>query len=222
MKLFIKKLSTYFNPCWKNISFIPAYNCIEWQRTRDVRFLVKNIDYENMPPMFINQKNKLISAGNGLDLQCTQYEINSTKRNENIFILMKKIEAKRFDFNYIINICKYMMIAGKDEDFIKELTKSGYIIDNSKSFIDELQNVLKRNENKLIGIASDEAELKVLTKCVGGNNYDVEDLLSDLEKFHKKDFIDLKKITMLRYLSLKNQMNTFIEKSKQKKVSHGK
>jgi len=115
-----------------------------------------------------------------------------------------------------------MMIAGKDEDFIKELTKSGYIIDNSKSFIDELQNVLKRNENKLIGIASDEAELKVLTKCVGGNNYDVEDLLSDLEKFHKKDFIDLKKITMLRYLSLKNQMNTFIEKSKQKKVSHGK
>lgn len=218
----MQKIRTYYKSNWRSIDFIPAWNYLEYDKSKDVRFLIKGLDYEYLPEIFPIQKQRLTDIGKTMKDQCTQYEIETNRRNTNIFELMRRIEVKKAAYDYIKNICNYMLVAGPDPDFIKELKKAGFVIDETKDFKGQLRIVLNSNENKLIKINEDTDELEALTKqdsTEAVNSYD--ELLNALDRFNKKD-IDLKKISMKRYLSLKKEMNDYIEKMKSKKVGNGR
>jgi hypothetical protein len=220
MKTFIQKLKTYYKSNWRSIDFIPAWNYLQYKEKQDVRFLLKGIDYEELPLIFQRHHDRLDAVGSEMGYQVTQFEIENNRRNTNIFDLTKRIQIKKAEYNNIRNICNYLLVAGPDDDFTIELYKAGFIIDKTKDFKGQIRIVLNSNENKLIKIYEDESELLALTKDTSGKKMTTDDVLNELDRFNKKD-IDLKKITMKRYLSLTKELNDYIEKMKAKAVKHG-
>jgi len=220
MKKFMQKLRTYYKSNWRSIDFIPAWNYLQYKEKQDVRFLLKGIDYEELPLLFVRHHNILNAVATEMGYQVTQFEIENNRRNTNIFELTKRIEIKKAEYNNIRNICNYLLVAGQDDDFVIELYKAGFVIDKTKDFKDQIRIVLNSNENKLIKIYEDESELLALTKDTSGKKMTTDDVLNELDRFNKKD-IDLKKITMKRYLSLTKELNDYIEKMKAKAVKHG-
>lgn len=220
MKKFMQKLRTYYKSNWRSIDFIPAWNYLQYKEKHDVRFLLKGIDYEELPLIFDRHHDLLDAIATEMGYQVTQFEIENNRRNTNIFELTKRIEIKKAEYNNIRNICNYLLVAGQDDDFVIELYKAGFVIDKTKDFKGQIRIVLNSNENKLIKIYEDESELLALTKETSGKKMTTDDVLNELDRFNKKD-IDLKKITMKRYLSLTKELNDYIEKMKAKAVKHG-
>jgi len=209
----MKKLRNYYKSNWRTIEFCPAWNCLKWQKTGDPRYLIKSIDYETLPEIFDIQKKRLIQIGNDLNCQCTQFNIDTNRRNKNIFDLMKKIEVRQAEYNNVKNICKYLKVAGNDPYFEDLLKASGYTINKTEKLTVQLQRVLASNENLKPKINQDKYELEALIKSEGGEIYTSEDVLIALESHNKKD-IDLTKISMQKYLTLQKNLNNYIETEK--------
>lgn len=205
MKLLNQKIRSYYKNNWRTIDFIPAWNYIKFDETSDTRYLLKGIDYECMPELFDIQIARLNQIGESLRFQVLQIELQNNRRNEIIFDIAKKIEMQTADYNEINNICNYMLIAGYDKDFKESLENYKYkIFTENGNIKDQLRQIMSQNENRKIKINEFKAEYDALTKQVdNGKKSTIENTQIIIEKHNGRD-IDLKKITMKKWLALKN------------------
>lgn len=211
VKVLLQKARTYQLSNWRSIEFCPAWNYLQYQQTGDVRYILKGIDYENMPELFKTQINRLSLICAELSIQCAQFEIDNNRRNKNIFELSKKIEIRTAEYNNVRNICKYLEIAGSDPYFEDILKAAGHRV-NADNIKESIKRILASNENLLPKINQDKRELESLTKQTEeSKTSDIEQTVIALEKHNKKD-IDLKKISIKKYLTLKHDLNTYFEK----------
>jgi hypothetical protein len=208
------KLKNYYKRNWRSLEFVPAWNCIQWQKTNDCRYLIKGLDYEELPEIFDVQKQRLTLIGFDINCQCTQFEIDNSRRNKLIFDLMKKIEIRTAEYHNVKNIVVYLQLAGRDPYFEDILKAAGHHI-NDGDFKAQLKRISNSNENLLPKINQDKYELDALTNEGGKTTINENEALIQIEKFNKKD-IDLKKITMKKYLTLKLDYNNYIDRAKTK------
>jgi hypothetical protein len=218
MKAILEKIKTYYKLHWLSIDFIPAWNFLTAKQSGDVRYLIKNIDYERLPEILEIQRKTLENVFTFLDYQVAQFSIDTSRRNQIIFDLNKKIASMEADYNQVKNIVEYLLLAGPDEEFYPALKEGGFVIDMNLPFWNELERIKASNENKRIKINEQKAELKALTGSnTESNTNETEEVLIALEKHNKKD-IDLKAITMRKWLTLKNDLSKAIEKQQLKSV----
>lgn len=199
---------------YKSIEFCPAINFLKYDDTGDVRFLLKEIDFERLPNIAHELTGELGEVGKEMAIECVNVELSEVGKNQVIYSTKKSIAEKQIAYHQVINICNYINTFGVD-DFSKEQIKLyGYNIADGCDIYERLRQIIASNENKRLFIADEEAELKTVAGEGEKTNYQKVALL--IEKHLNRD-IDLHKISMQKFILLKIDTIKAIEKWHQNK-----
>ena len=199
---------------YKTIEFCPAINFLKYEDTGDVRFLLKDIDFERLPNIAHELTGELVEVGKEMAIECVNIELSDVGKNQVIYSTKKSIAEKQIAYHQVINICNYINTFGVD-DFSKEQIKLyGYNIADDCNIYERLRQIIASNENKRLFIAEEEAELKTVAGEGEKTNYQKVALL--IEKHLNRD-IDLHKISMQKFIFLKIDTIKAIEKWQQNK-----
>ena len=199
---------------YKTIEFCPAINFLKYDDTGDVRFLLKEIDFERLPNIAHELTGELGEVGKEMAIECVNVELSEVGKNQVIYSTKKSIAEKQIAYHQVINICNYINTFGVD-DFSKEQIKLyGYNIADGCDIYERLRQIIASNENKRLFIADEEAELKTVAGEGEKTNYQKVALL--IEKHLNRD-IDLHKISMQKFILLKIDTIKAIEKWHQNK-----
>ena len=199
---------------YKSIEFCPAINFLKYDDTGDVRFLLKDIDFERLPDIAHELTGELGEVGKEMAIECVNVELSEVGKNQVIYSTKKSIAEKQIAYHQVINICNYINTFGVDE-FSKEWLKQyGYNIADDCDISERLRQIIATNENKRLFIAEEETELKTVAGEGEKTNYQKVALL--IEKHLNRD-IDLHKISMQKFILLKIDTIKAIEKWQQNK-----
>lgn len=201
---------------WKNIETCPAWNYYKAIET-DVRFLIRKVDIDELPKVKEKHLMQLNEQLSELSMQAAQYEIESVRRNEIIFDLTKKIEVMTADYVYIVALLEYVKIKGGDEKTQETLKNLGFAFRDEFSLDENVRRLKSRNENNLIKINERRDELKAMINIKEKKkDAPIEKSLVLVEKHYNRD-IDLKKISVKKWLTMKNQVLEDIKRSQKNK-----
>ena len=217
MKKLNEKIKAYYTGNWRTIDFIPAWNYLQFDSTDDIRFLLKGLDYENMPELFEVQRLRLEIVGDSLRFAAAQFELENNRRNQIVFDLKKRISLMEAEYDEVLNICNYMKVAGYDPEFDATLQLYKYQIFPERDLKAQLTRIEASNENRKIKINEQLAEYAAMTKQSGKEPNSLESVQIMIERNNKLE-IDLKKITMKKWLTLKQQYIKEIETANNKKA----
>ena len=199
---------------YKTIEFCPAINFLKYEDTGDVRFLLKDIDFERLPDITQELTGELVEVGKDMAIECVNVELSEVGKNQVIYSTKKSIAEKQIAYHQVINICNYINTFWVDE-FSKEWLKQyGYNIADDCDISERLRQIIATNENKRLFIAEEETELKTVAGEGEKTNYQKVALL--IEKHLNRD-IDLHKISMQKFIFLKIDTIKAIEKWQQNK-----
>ena len=199
---------------YKTIEFCPAINFLKYDDTGDVRFLLKDIDFERLPDISKELTDELAGIGKEMAIECVNVELSEVGKNQVIYSTKKSIAEKQIAYHQVINICNFINTFGVDE-FSKEWLKQyGYNIADDCDISERLRQIIATNENKRLFIAEEETELKTVAGEGEKTNYQKVALL--IEKHLNRD-IDLHKISMQKFILLKIDTIKAIEKWQQNK-----
>lgn len=199
---------------YKSIEFCPAINFLKYDDTGDVRFLLKDIDFERLPDIAHELTGELGEVGKEMAIECVNVELSEIGKNKVIYSTKKSIAEKQIAYHQVINICNFINTFGVDE-FSKEWLKQyGYNIADDCDISERLRQIIATNENKRLFIAEEETELKTVAGEGEKTNYQKVALL--IEKHLNRD-IDLHKISMQKFIFLKIDTIKAIEKWQQNK-----
>ena len=199
---------------YKSIEFCPAINFLKYDDTGDVRFLLREIDFDRLPNIAQQLTGELVEVGKEMAIECVNVELSEVGKNQVIYSTKKSIAEKQIAYHQVINICNYINTFGVD-DFSKEQIKLyGYNIADDCNIYERLRQIIASNENKRLFIADEEAELKTVAGEGEKTNYQKIALL--IEKHLNRD-IDLHKISMQKFILLKIDTIKAIEKWQQNK-----
>ena len=199
---------------YKSIEFCPAINFLKYDDTGDVRFLLKDIDFERLPNILQELTGELREVGKEMAIECVNVELSEVGKNQVIYSTKKSIAEKQIAYHQVINICNYINTFGIDEFSKQELARYGYSIVDNCDIYERLRQIIASNENKRLFIAEEETELKTVAGEGEKTNYQKIALL--IEKHLNRD-IDLHKISMQKFILLKIDTIKAIEKWHQNK-----
>ena len=199
---------------YKSIEFCPAINFLKYDDTGDVRFFLKDIDFERLPNISQELTGELREVGKEMAIECVNVELSEVGKNQVIYSTKKSIAEKQIAYHQVINICNYINTFGIDEFSKQELARYGYSIVDNCDIYERLRQIIASNENKRLFIAEEETELKTVAGEGEKTNYQKIALL--IEKHLNRD-IDLHKISMQKFILLKIDTIKAIEKWHQNK-----
>ena len=199
---------------YKTIEFCPAINFLKHDDTGDVRFLLKDIDFERLPNISQELTGELREVGKEMAIECVNVELSEVGKNQVIYSTKKSIAEKQIAYHQVINICNYINTFGIDEFSKQELARYGYSIVDNCDIYERRRQIIASNENKRLFIAEEETELKTVAGEGEKTNYQKIALL--IEKHLNRD-IDLHKISMQKFILLKIDTIKAIEKWQQNK-----
>ena len=199
---------------YRTIEFCPAINFLKYSQVGTVQYLLKGVDFENLPDIDEKLYDELIAVGRDMEMAVVDLELSEVGKNQVIYSTKKSIAEKQIAYHQVINICNYINTFGVDE-FSKEVLKQyGYNIADDCDIYERLSQIIASNENKRLFIADEEAELKTVAGESEKTNYQKIALL--IEKHLNRD-IDLHKISMQKFILLKIDTIKAIEKWQQNK-----
>ena len=194
---------------YKTIEFCPAINFLKYSQSGTVHYLLKDVDFENLPDIDEKLCNELVKVGREMEMAVVDLELSEVGKNQVIYSTKKSIAEKQIAYHQVINICNYINTFGVD-DFSKEQIKLyGYNIADGCDIYERIRQIIASNENKRLFIAEEETELKTVAGEGEKTNYQKLALL--IEKHLNRD-IDLHKISMQKFIFLKIDTIKAIEK----------
>ena len=199
---------------YKTIEFCPAINFLKYDDTGDVRFLLKDIDFERLPDITQELTGELVEIGKEMAIECVNVELSEVGKNQIIYSTKKSIAEKQIAYHQVINICNYINAFGVDDFSKQELKRYGYNIAYDCDIYARLRQIIATNENKRLFIAEEETELK--TVAGEGEKTSYQKIAQLIEKHLNRD-IDLHKISMQKFILLKIDTIKAIEKWQQNK-----
>ena len=199
---------------YKSIEFCPAINFLKYDDTGDVRFLLKDIDFERLPNISQELTGELREVGKEMAIECVNVELSEVGKNQVIYSTKKSIAEKQIAYHQVINICNYINTFGIDDFSKEQINLYGYSIADNCDIYERLRQIIASNENKRLFIAEEETELKTVAGEGEKTNYQKVALL--IEKHLNRD-IDLHKISMQKFILLKIDTIKAIEKWHQNK-----
>ncbi len=199
---------------YKTIEFCPAINFLKYDDTGDVRFLLKDIDFERLPNIAQELTSELGEVGKEMAIECVNVELSEVGKNQVIYSTKKSIAEKQIAYHQVINICNYINTFGIDDFSKEQINLYGYSIADNCDIYERLRQIIASNENKRLFIAEEETELKTVAGEGEKTNYQKIALL--IEKHLNRD-IDLHKISMQKFILLKIDTIKAIEKWQQNK-----
>ena len=199
---------------YKSIEFCPAINFLKYDDTGDVRFLLKDIDFERLPNISQELTGELREVGKEMAIECVNVELSEVGKNQVIYSTKKSIAEKQIAYHQVINICNYINTFGVDDFSKQELKLYGYNIADGCDIYERLRQIIASNENKRLFIAEEETELK--TVAGEGEKTSYQKIAQLIEKHLNRD-IDLHKISMQKFILLKIDTIKAIEKWQQNK-----
>ena len=199
---------------YKTIEFCPAINFLKYDDTGDVRFLLKDIDFERLPDITQELTGELVEIGKEMAIGCVNVELSEVGKNQVIYSTKKSIAEKQIAYHQVINICNYINTFGVDDFSKQELKRYGYNLADDCDIYARLRQIIATNENKRLFIAEEETELKTVAGEGEKTSYQKVTIL--IEKHLNRD-IDLHKISMQKFILLKIDTIKAIEKWQQNK-----
>ena len=200
---------------YKTIEFCPAINFLKYSQAGTVQYLLKDIDFENLPDIDEKLYDELVVVGRDMEMAVVDLELSEVGKNQVIYSTKKSIAEKQIAYHQVINICNYINTFGVDEFSNKELRRYGYQVPcGCEDVPAHLRKIIANNENKRLFIAEEETELKTIAGEDKKTEYQKISLL--IEKHLNRD-IDLHKISMQKFILLKIDTIKAIEKWHQSK-----
>ena len=200
---------------YKTIEFCPAINFLKYSQVGTVQYLLKDIDFENLPDIDEKLYDELVAVGRDMEMAVVDLELSEVGKNQVIYSTKKSIAEKQIAYHQVINICNYINAFGVDDFSNNELRRYGYQIPcGCEDIPSVLRKIIANNENKRLFIAEEETELKTVSGEGEKTNYQKLALL--IEKHLNRD-IDLHKISMQKFILLKIDTIKAIEKWQQNK-----
>src|SRR6056297_546611 len=200
---------------YRSIDTLPIWNYDKWLNSDDARYLLKIEDYDQLPE--VNKKTLSDIENTAIDIyyQASEFELGTSKRNELIFNLTKKLTNLEFQYNHVNNLITLLSLAGPEPEIFKLLSDAGYSIREGKDFEPELKRIFNQKKNKVAKINEVKAELESMTREGSGKTQSIEDVQVAIERHNNRD-IDLRKTTVKKWLILKNNLYREIEKQQLK------
>ena len=199
---------------YKSIEFCPAINFLKYDDTGDVRFFLKDIDFERLPEIAPELTGEMVEVGKDMAIECVNVELSEVGKNQVIYSTKKSIAEKQIAYHQVINICNYINTFGIDDFSKEQINLYGYSIADNCDIYERLRQIIASNENKRLFIAEEETELKTVAGEGEKTNYQKVALL--IEQHLNRD-IDLHKISMQKFILLKIDTIKAIEKWHQNK-----
>ena len=199
---------------YKTIEFCPAINFLKYSELGAVNYLLKDVDFENLPDIDEKLCNELVKVGREMEMAVVDLELSEVGKNQVIYSTKKSIAEKQIAYHQVINICNYINTFGVDDFSKGELKRYGYNIADDCDIYERIRQIIASNENKRLFIAEEETELKTVAAEGEKTNYQKLALL--IEKHLNRD-IDLHKISMQKFIFLKIDTIKAIEKWQQNK-----
>ena len=200
---------------YRTIEFCPAINFLKYSQVGTVQYLLKGVDFENLPDIDEKLYDELIAVGREMEMAVVDLELSEVGKNQVIYSTKKSIAEKQIAYHQVINICNYINAFGVDDFSNNELRRYGYQIPcGCEDVPSVLRKIIATNENKRLFIAEEETELKTVAGECEKTNYQKVALL--IEKHLNRD-IDLHKISMQKFILLKIDTIKAIEKWHQNK-----
>ena len=199
---------------YKTIEFCPAINFLKYSQAGTVKYLLKDIDFENLPDIDENIYDELVVVGRDMEMAVVDLELSEVGKNQVIYSTKKSIAEKQIAYHQVINICNYINTFGVDDFSKQELKRYGYNLADDCDIYARLRQIIATNENKRLFIAEEETELKTVAGDDKKAEYQKVALL--IEKHLNRD-IDLHKISMQKFILLKIDTIKAIEKWQQNK-----
>ena len=200
---------------YRTIEFCPAINFLKYSQVGTVQYLLKGVDFENLPDIDEKLYDELIAVGRDMEMAVVDLELSEVGKNQVIYSTKKSIAEKQIAYHQVINICNYINTFGVDDFSNNELRRYGYQIPcGCEDVPSVLRKIIASNENKRLFIAEEETELKTVAGEGAKTEYQKIALL--VEKHLNRD-IDLHKISMQKFMLLKIDTIKAIEKWQQNK-----
>ena len=200
---------------YKTIEFCPAINFLKYSELGAVNYLLKDVDFENLPDIDEKLCNELVKVGREMEMAVVDLELSEVGKNQVIYSTKKSIAEKQIAYHQVINICNYINTFGVDDFSNNELRRYGYQIPcGCEDVPGHIRKIIANNENKRLFIAEEETELK--TEAGEGEKTNYQKLALLIEKHLNRD-IDLHKISMQKFIFLKIDTIKAIEKWQQNK-----
>ena len=199
---------------YKTIEFCPAINFLKYSQSGTVHYLLKDVDFENLPDIDEKLYDELVEVGRDMEMAVVDLELSEVGKNQIIYSTKKSIAEKQIAYHQVINICNYINAFGVDDFSKQELKRYGYNIADDCDTYARLRQIIATNENKRLFIADEETELKTVAGEGEKTSYQKVALL--IEKHLNRD-IDLHKISMQKFILLKIDTIKAIEKWQQNK-----
>ena len=199
---------------YKTIEFCPAINFLKYSQVGTVQYLLKDIDFENLPDIDEKFYDELVAVGRDMEMAVVDLELSEVGKNQVIYSTKKSIAEKQITYHQVINICNYINTFGVDDFSKEQLNLYGYNIADDCDIYERLRQIIANNENKRLFIAEEETELKTIAGEDKKTEYQKIALL--IEKHLNRD-IDLHKISMQKFILLKIDTIKAIEKWHQSK-----
>ena len=205
---------------FKTIDTVPAWNYFKAKEQQDTRFLLKLEDYEDLPEVNALEQKILDDTFEQLTIDIADFELKLSRKTFNLFQLTLRAAKLEAEMEQVNNILRLLHISGHDNENEKLLKKYGYSIRSNKSFEDELKRIFNQNKNKNIRIKELHAEID----AIAGKTTDetpIERVQIAIEKYNNRD-IDIRSISLKKWLTLKNDLAIAIERQQAKNAKHGK
>ena len=215
----MKKFLTSLRPAWEKIDTCPAWTYYNALERNDARYLIRGIDYEAIPDVLLSHRASLNACLEDLTMQAAQYEIDTIKRNQIIFDLTKKVELLRAEHFHVEALLNYILVAGHNKAMEEGLAALGFGVRSDQSIAENVKRLRARNQTRMIKINEKEEELKALMRGDGRISAEkdkpepIEKTLVAVEKHFGRD-IDLTKVSVKKWLTMKNQVLEDIKRQK--------
>lgn len=196
---------------YTTIDTCPAFNYLKCIETDDVRYIIKDVDIDNLPTITDDERKELSEILSQIDKECANVELKEHNRIRVIFDGKRRLQIKMLEYNQVGGLCNYLMMFGRDEFVINSFKKHGYTLTEAHD-MEEVIRIRRSNENKKLQIAELEAEFESLSTNTnkGGAVNDFQKVALAIEKHLKRD-IDLHNISIRKYILLKIETIKSIE-----------
>ncbi len=217
----MRKFFTSLRTIWQKIDTCPAWNYYKAIEV-DSRYLIRGIDYEKLPDVTKAYQSKLDICLFELNMEAAQYEIDTIKRNQIVFDLTKKVELMRAEHFHVEALLNYILVAGHNKTMAEDLASLGFGVRSDQSIAENVKRLRARNQTRMIKINEKEEELKALMRGEGRISAEkdkpepIEKTLVAVEKHFGRD-IDLTRVSVKKWLTMKNQVLEDIKRQKKHK-----
>mgnify|MGYP007069468574 CR=1 FL=1 len=213
-----KEVSTNIIEHYKSIHTLPIYYYNKAVALKDVRYIIKNVDIDNLPTLTVDQDMVLVDS---LVNIVNQYNDEIGKRGTEAQIFRLKRTAKELETRYeaIKLRCFILNTFGWDKECADKLKSFGYTVnkDNCES---EAEQVRKKAGKLLTDAKSKLKEAELLTPTQK-NDVSFEDVVYAIET--KRGIkMNTREISVSEWLSIENNFLKTVEYERNQRERHSK